>query len=124
MTIANWMLLLAAFLPIVIAGIGKRGAADYDNATPREWAERQTGWRARAIAAQKNQFEVYPPFAAAVLVAEYAHAPQARIDALAVVFVGARIIYTAAYLSDRATLRSAVWAAGFACVVWLFVLPV
>jgi uncharacterized MAPEG superfamily protein len=124
MTIAHWMLLLAAFLPLFVAWIGKQGAPDFDNASPRVWAERQTGWRARAIAAQQNQFEAFPPFAAAVLAAEFAHAPQARIDALAVAFVATRIAYTAAYLSDRATTRSAVWAVGFACVVWLFVLPV
>ena len=42
------------------------------------------------------------------------------IDAVAGTFVALRIAYTWAYLADRASLRSLLWAGGFACVIALF----
>jgi uncharacterized MAPEG superfamily protein len=36
-------------------------------------------------------------------------APQWRIDALAMAFVGLRIVYVAAYVKNLANLRSLVW---------------
>ena len=123
MTLANWMVLAAAFLPWITTGIAKAGAPDFDNARTQDGAARQRGWRARALAAHRNHFEAFPPFAAAVILAEQFHAPQSRVDALAAVFVLARIAYTAAYIADRASVRSGVWFVGVACVVWLFLLP-
>jgi len=61
---------------------------------------------------------------AAVFVAELTHAPQSRIDQLAGIFVLLRVIYTAFYVADQATLRSVVWSLGFIAVLWLFVLGV
>jgi uncharacterized MAPEG superfamily protein len=59
-----------------------------------------------------------------VFVAELTHAPQTRIDQLAGVFVLLRVIYTALYVADQATLRSIVWSLGLIVVLWLFVLGV
>ncbi len=56
-----------------------------------------------------------------MIIAHQAGAAQGTIDTLAVAFVIIRCIYGAVYLADLATLRSLVWAAGFACVVGLFV---
>jgi uncharacterized MAPEG superfamily protein len=120
MTIAFWAILAAALLPIVCAGIAKAGGAGFDNAAPRDWLERQSGWRRRADWAQRNHLEVFPPFAAAVLVARIAQAPQGWADALAMAFVVVRVAYSAAYILDRPRLRSALWNCGFACVVALF----
>ena len=50
------------------------------------------------------------------------HAPQNRIDQVAGIFVLLRVIYTALYLADQATLRSVFWFLGLIAVVWLFVL--
>jgi MAPEG family len=70
-----WILLFAALLPIVCAGIAKWGVfgksrkeGGYDNHSPRQWLERQSGWRARANAAQANTFEALPFFFATVTV--------------------------------------------------------
>ena len=68
--------------------------------------------------------EAFPAFAASVFVAELSHAPQNRIDLLAGIFVLLRVIYTALYVVDQATLRSIVWSLGFIAVLWLFVLGV
>jgi uncharacterized MAPEG superfamily protein len=122
MTFAYWMLLVAALLPYVTIGVAKSGG--FDNHAPRPSLEGLTGWRRRAVWAHHNHFEAFPAFAAAVIVAELAHASQSRIDLLAGIFVFLRLIYTASYLADQATLRSIVWFLGLVVVIWLFVLGI
>ncbi len=124
MTIAFWCILAAALLPILSAALAKGGDKSFDNASPRVWLEAQTGWRRRADWAQRNHFETFPPFAAAVLVGAIAGAPQHWADALAVAFVVLRLGYTAAYIADRASLRSALWTLGFLCVLGLFIIAI
>jgi len=87
---------------------------------PREWLAKQTGFRARANAAQANLFESLPFFFAAVIIAQIQHAPQDRIDLLAIGFVIARIAYLICYIANWPTTRSIVWVAGLICVVALF----
>jgi uncharacterized MAPEG superfamily protein len=120
MTTAYWCVLAAALLPYA-ATLTAKGGARFDNHQPRAWLAAQTGWRARAHAAQLNGFEAFPLFAVAVVVATLTHAPQARVDLLALVFVGARVLYLIAYLADQALLRSIVWFAGIASAVAIFV---
>ncbi|QWD85581.1 MAPEG family protein [Polynucleobacter asymbioticus] len=120
MTIAYWCVLFMGLLPIVAAGIAKKGFEGYDNAAPRQWLAKQTGYRARANAAQANLFESLPLFFAAVIIAVIADAPQYRVDLLALGFVIARIAYLVCYLADWPTSRSIVWLAGLACVVAIF----
>jgi len=120
MTIAYYCVLVMGLLPIVAAGIAKKGFDNYDNAQPREWLAKQTGFRARANAAQANLFESLPFFFAAVIIASISNAPQHRIDLLAVGFVLARIAYLICYVANWPTTRSIVWAIGIACVVALF----
>ena len=119
MPVSYWCILAAAALPYLATLMAKAGAP-YDNRNPREWLAGLSGWRARANAAQQNSFEAFAPFAAAVIVAHQLGADAARVDALAVTFVVARIAYLAAYVADRATLRSLAWFVGIACVVAIF----
>lgn len=121
LSLAYWCLLAAAALPYLTAWIAKAGAFGLvDNRAPREWAERQRGWRARALAAQHNGFEGLPLFMAGVLAAHQFGATQARIDALALAYVLLRVVYVSLYLRDRSTLRSLVWVCGLAASVALF----
>ena len=120
MTIAYFCVLIMGLLPYVAAGIAKRGFQGYDNSQPREWLAKQTGFRARANAAQANLFESLPFFFAAVIIASVAHAPQDRIDTLAMGFVLARIAYLACYIANWPNTRSIVWLIGIICVVTLF----
>ncbi|NMM77597.1 glutathione metabolism protein [Rhodococcus sp. SRB_17] len=119
-TVAYWCVFIAALLPIVCAGIAKRGAfgkprqdGGYDNHNPRAWLARQSDWRARANAAQANTFEALPFFIGAVIVAHQLGAAQALLDLLAFLFVMLRVFYILMYVSDMATARSAVWGAAF-----------
>jgi len=126
MSIAIICVILAGFLPIIAAGIAKFGPTEnavyepYDNNQPREWLAKQTGLRARANAAQANTFESLPFFYVAITIAMILQAPQARIDALAIAYLLARVAYIVCYVVDWANLRTLVWLIGFACTVILF----
>jgi uncharacterized MAPEG superfamily protein len=115
-TVAYWCVLVACLLPIVCAGIAKRGTwrlprkdGGYDNHDPRAWLANQRDWRARANAAQANSFEALPFFVGAVIIAHQLGATQAWVDILAFVFVFLRLIYIMMYLADAALARSLVW---------------
>ena len=120
MTIAYWCVLFMGLFPYVATGIAKKGFEGYDNGMPRQWLARQTGFRARANAAQANLFESLPFFFAAVVIASIAHAPQNRVDLLAIGFVTARTAYLICYVADWPATRSIMWLAGLACVVAIF----
>ena len=116
MTLAHYCIVVAALLPIICAGIAKGGMmgkrrsdGGYDNHDPRYWLAQQTGFRARANAAQANSFEALPLFIAGVLIAQQTGARQGLVDALAVAFVVLRVIYVGLYVGDRDVARSVVW---------------
>ena len=127
MTIAYFCIIVACLLPILCAGLAKskgfgrpRREGGFDNEHPREWLAKLTGWQARANAAQANSFESLPLFVAGVLVAHQLHAAQGTINALAVAFIAVRLAFIGAYLADKASLRSLIWATGVAISVALF----
>lgn len=127
MTIAYFCIIVACLLPILCAGLAKskgfgrpRREGGFDNEHPREWLAKLTGWQARANAAQANSFEALPLFVAGVLVAQQLHAAQGTINALAVAFIAVRLAFIGAYLADKASLRSLIWATGVAISVALF----
>jgi uncharacterized MAPEG superfamily protein len=120
MTLALWCIVIAALLPYVAALIAKADSS-FDNSDPRGWLARQTGYQQRANAAQHNSFEAFPFFAVGVVVAQYLQAPQPQINALALAFIGARVLYIIMYVGNRPTLRSLCWMLGFGSVIGLFV---
>jgi uncharacterized MAPEG superfamily protein len=120
MTIAYACVLFMGLLPYMAAGVAKKGFDQYDNSMPRHWLAKQTGFRARANAAQANLFESLPLFFAAVIIASIANAPQAKIDFLAIGFVISRITYLICYVANWPTARSIVWLIGLACVIAIF----
>ena len=119
-TVAYWILLFAALLPIACAGLAKWGAfgkprkdGGFDNHSPREWLERQSGWRARANAAQQNTFEALPFFFAAVIIAHQLGAAQTRLDLLCLSWFMLRIFYVITYVGDMPMPRTGVWIGAF-----------
>ncbi|OGI55642.1 MAG: hypothetical protein A2V58_07170 [Candidatus Muproteobacteria bacterium RBG_19FT_COMBO_61_10] len=120
MTTAYWCVLIAALLPYVWV-LAAKIAPDFDNAAPRAYLAKLTGWRQRAVWAQLNAFEALPAFAAAVIIAQQLGASQGRIDLLALAFIGFRLAHGLAYIGDWATLRSLLWTGGMGCVIGLFV---
>ena len=128
MTIAFWCILIAVLLPYVCFGIARnRGRAPdgkrlRDNHNPREFPSVIRGLPKRAWDAHLNAFESLPGFAAAVIISHLVHASQQQIDALAVVWVIARVAYSIFYLTDKATLRTTAQVVSLLCVVGLFVI--
>lgn len=120
MTTAFWCVLVAGLLPYAATLTAKIGAGGFDNRNPRDWLANQSGFRRRANAAQQNSFEAFPLFAAAVIVAHLASAPQPRVDMLAMVFVVSRLLYIAFYVADLSTLRSLAWFGGIGSAVAIF----
>ena len=121
MSLAFWCVLIAGLLPYA-ATISAKVGVPFDNHNPRPWLLAQSGWRARANAAQLNAFEAFPFFAAAVLTAYVIHGVQSRVDHLAMAFIGCRLAYFGAYLGNASSLRSLAWLGGIACVVAIFII--
>lgn len=126
MTIAFWCVLIAILLPYVCFGIarnrgrGRDGERLRDNRNPRDFPNRIDGLPKRAWDAQLNSFESLPGFAAAVIIAHLANAPQNNIDVLALTWVLLRVAYVAFYLTDRSTFRSLAQFASLASMLALF----
>ena len=114
LTVAYWCVFIACGLPYLAAWIAKTGSfGPRDNTHPRDWAAKQSGWRARANSAQANSFEGLPFFIGAVIIAHQLGANQARLDMLAAAYVVLRVLYLAAYIKGIGSVRSALWAFGF-----------
>jgi uncharacterized MAPEG superfamily protein len=121
LSLAHWCVLAAGLLPYVSSYIAKAGAfGPRDNQAPREWGTRQSGWRARAVAAQANSFEGLPLFIGAVVIALQLGYAQGRVDALALAYVLLRVVYIFMYVRGWGSARSAVWALAFAANIALF----
>ena len=128
-TVAMWCMLFAAFTPLLPSIIAKWAGfkqkpaqGGYDNHEPRAWLAKQTGYQARANAAQLNTYEALPFFFTAVLLAHYLNAPQGTLDLLCIVWLVLRGAYVMLYVADQASMRSLVWASAVAVNIWIFVL--
>lgn len=124
MATALWILLAAMLMPIICGGISKfSGGNDrYDNANPREWLARRTGYQARANAAQANSWEALATYIAGLAAAFIGGVDPASIGLIASIFLVARIAYVACYIANLATLRSLTWLIGFGSCVCLVVM--
>lgn len=122
MTVAAWCILVALLAPYILSVLARSqgGRADYVE-DPRAFSARLTGWHRRAHLAHLNAFEAVPAIVAAVMVAEFAHAPRAAIDGLALAFIACRVLHAAFYIADKPMLRSHAWRLGIICVIGLFV---
>ena len=114
-------LLVAGLLPICSIAVAKWGFHQFDNHQPREWLARQTGFRARATAAQHNAFEAFPFFAVAVVLGLVMQLEPAVLDRYCLIFVAARFFYLLAYLADYALARTVCWLTGYASCVAIYV---
>jgi len=122
-SIAYWCIVVAAFLPYLWYGIAKAFAGRVDNRDPRRDMAQVADDRARrANSAQYNAFEAFAPFAAAVLMAQFAGVDATRVSQLAIAFIVLRVLHGVFYVANVHALRSLAWALGYVCVIWLMVL--
>jgi len=121
MKIAVWCLLIAGVLPLLSTAIAKWGFREFDNHNPREWLSRQTGFRARANAAQHNAFEAFPFFAVAVVLGMGLSLDPSVLKRYCLIFVVARVLYLLAYLLDWASVRTLCWVVAYASCLAIYV---
>ena len=122
MSVAYWCILAAALLPYAWAALAKRSGQRYNNRDPRPWVARQEDPLVqRAYSAHLNAFEAFAPFAAGVLMAQATGVPAGVVQALALAFIGFRLLHGVFYVTAMHWLRSLAWVGGFACVAWLMV---
>lgn len=123
MSTPYWCILIAAALPYLWIVIAKSSAPGYNNKDPRGWIAKQDNYRVRnAHAAHLNAFEAFAPFAAGVLMAQFAGVAPALISQIAVAFVVLRVLHGVFYIASVPLMRSLVWLGGLGCVVALMVL--
>ncbi len=121
MSIALWCVFVAAIFPYAFTVLAKTEGR-YNNRAPRKYLEERTGKHQRANWVQMNSFEAFPAFAAAVLAAHVTASAGNLVDILAMVFIGARILYGIFYVADKPSLRSLAWFVGFGCMVAIFII--
>ncbi|WP_113906332.1 MAPEG family protein [Aliidiomarina celeris] len=97
-----------AKLPLIKAMNNEKGG--YDNNNPRAQQRALKGFGERANAAHYNSFEALAIFAPAVLAVAVLGQVDTTAIALAYTFVVARVVFLICYWTDKATLRSLVWA--------------
>lgn len=116
--LAAFVLVWVARIPVFVA-IG-RTDQDFDNELPPRQLDKLEGFGARAVAAHRGLLAMFPPFAAAVVIAHIAGADARRASVLALAFVVSQALYVAAYLANVDYLRSLVWLVGFLTILGLF----
>lgn len=122
MVLAYWCVFLAGLLPYAMVPV-MRGKV-YNNHNPRDFVSKQTDpLKRRALGAHQNSFEVFPFFAAAVIVAMANGMGSHLLDTLAVVWVALRVVYMWAYINDHEKLRSPVWGLGVLVTAIIFTMP-
>ncbi|XXQ68455.1 MAPEG family protein [Neisseriaceae bacterium B1] len=125
MTFALWTLLILMCLNWFCAAYAKKLSGfslKGDNHDPRGFLAKTEGKAARLNAAQQNGYEIFAPYAAAVLVAHYTgNAADGTMNFWATVFILSRLAFIWCYANDKPTLRSYCWIVGFGCIVALFI---
>lgn len=127
MSIPFWSVFIAALLiyvaKIPLAKAMNAEAGGYDNHHPRAQQARLTGLGARAHAAHLNSIEIFPLFAAGVLMAHTTEMFGWWVDVLAILFVVSRMLYLLCYWKDLHWQRSLVWVVGLVCCLLLMLSP-
>jgi uncharacterized MAPEG superfamily protein len=123
MTVAEWCLFGAIVLALLtLAPIKPLAGREFDNANPRDPNFYEKPVRRRALGAHINGLETFPFFAVSILLAEFRHSPQSWIDGLAIAFLLTRLGFVAAYIGDRAALRTTLWNSAMAFNLGIFFL--
>ena len=121
MTFGYACILIAIIMPIILAGISKKGSeVAVDNNDPRNHIKHLKKKAKYAYGAEQNCYESFPPFAIAVVVAHLMSGTQLTIDILAGLFVLSRLRYIVFYLQGRGLLRSVSYIVGLIATISLF----
>ena len=121
MVMAYWFILIAALMPYTVVQIAR--GKNFDNAKPRDTYANAEGKQKRAYNAHVNSFEVFPFYAAAVLVALQAGMDGWLLNTLAGLWLVARAAYIYAYLKDMPAWRSRVFGVAMLLAIAIITMP-
>lgn len=120
------ILVALTFLPYFMSAtallLRRRQFGQIDNHYPRLQQAELRGVGARVHGAQANCWEALILFSVVVVIAHIAGLPLAKLDTVAIVFLGARLVYCAMYILDWAWARTGAFAAGILCCVYILYL--
>jgi uncharacterized MAPEG superfamily protein len=126
-----FLAILAAYVLIYVPRMGTVSKAmnampgGYNNHDPRTQAASLEGAGRRAANAHQNAIEAFAPFAAGVIVAMLRTPTHPDLISLICIgFVVVRTVYIFAYIGDKPSLRSGMWALGLLATAALMVLGV
>ena len=121
MTFAYICIVIALIMPIILAGISKKGSEiSVNNNDPRDHIRHLKEKAKYAYGAEQNCYESFPPFAIAVLVAHLTGGTQLTIDILAGLYIVSRLMYIVFYIQGKGTLRSVTYMIGLIATISLF----
>ena len=124
MTFAYFSILIFFLMNVYCAIYAKKSAnfTPADNRDPRAFLANTTGKAYRAKQAQMNGYEMFAPYAAAIIIAQVSgNASQFAINFWALIFLLSRASYICCYINDKSVMRSASWAVGALSIVALFI---
>ncbi|MBT8152254.1 MAG: MAPEG family protein [Gammaproteobacteria bacterium] len=123
MSTAIMVLVLVAFLPYLLAGLGGysriKQLGSMDNENPRLQSAELTGAGARIVAAQANAWEALALYSATLLVVFLSGVPMESVALPAMIFGASRVLHLVMYIANRATLRSIVFVVGFGSCIYM-----
>ncbi|MDO4433948.1 MAG: MAPEG family protein [Alysiella sp.] len=125
MTFAYFSIVIVMCLNWFCAAYAKKSGGfnfHQHNANPRDFLAQTTGKAARLNAAQQNGYEIFAPYAAAVIIAHFTgEASQFTLNFWAAVFILSRIGFIWAYAQNKAKWRSLLWSVGMVAILALFI---
>lgn len=118
-----YVLFALSFFPILLSMAGGvmrvRQFGRLDNHYPRLQQAEMRGLGARVNAAQANAWEALVIFTLVVVIAHASGLPLALADVPALLFLVLRVIYALCYLANWAWPRSAAFALGMMCCLYI-----
>lgn len=122
MTSAYWYLFIVMLMPYFFAGLSRLNHPHGKGLSTKEFIDSIEGWRKRSHWAQVNSFEIFPAFAAAVIIAHLVGAQQQHVDIIALCFLILRILYGIFYLANQTAMKTLTWFGSLVCIIGLFVI--
>ena len=124
MTPGLWLAVGAVVLPYVahLPVIAARIPLGYERRHPREQSTQLTGWGARAWAAEQNAFEAALPAVVVFFIAHLTAVEPVWVWGLGLAWTVCRLGHLAAYVGNRASLRSTMFGLANLCLGGLLVL--
>jgi len=123
MNMAMIGLIFSALLPIVCSWISGyfrvKELGTLDNKRPREQCGELTGTGARAVFAQKNSWEAFVVYCAAMLALLLTATDPALYAKVILIYIASRLIYVASYLANLDALRSLAFGASYGSCIYI-----